>query len=230
MRVLDVATGAGEPAISIALKVGASGMVVATDLVAAMLAGARRRAAALDLAQLRFVVADMAALPYPAATFDAMTCRFGLMFAPDPVAAAAEVRRVLRRGARAAWMVWGPPEYNTVSLTVRRTLAEFFGDTGPDTGAARYRFAAAGLLERTLRAAGFADVAEVPFDETVEIAAGRPFWQTQLVRNGGARVAALDAAGRAALDRAVAAAFEPHRAGDALRLRSFVRLCAGVAP
>ena len=229
MRVADLATGAGEPAISIALAVGAGGAVAATDLVPEMMEAARRRAAALALAQLRFVVADMAALPYADATFDALTCRFGLMFAPDPVRTVAEARRVLRPGARAAWLAWGPSACNTMFEVTRTAIAGFFGGAPEDGAAGRFRFAGAGDLGAVLRAAGFRDVAETGFDDVDTVPAGAPFVRRQLERNREPRVLALDADGRAALEAAIERAFVPHREGDAYRLRSAVRLAVGTA-
>ncbi|NIQ57260.1 MAG: methyltransferase domain-containing protein, partial [Gemmatimonadetes bacterium] len=76
--VLDLASGTGEPALNVARRVGADGLVVATDLAEEMLAGARRRAAAAGLAHLGFAVADMEALPFPGRRFDRVTCRFGI--------------------------------------------------------------------------------------------------------------------------------------------------------
>ena len=57
-QVLDLASGSGEPAISIALKVGARGSVTALDAHAEMLAGAERRASALGLNNITFEIAD----------------------------------------------------------------------------------------------------------------------------------------------------------------------------
>jgi len=229
MRVLDLASGAGEPAVSIALRVGAAGFVAATDLVVEMMAGARRRAAALELAQLRFAVADMEALPYADASFDAATCRFGIMFPADPVAAAAEARRVLRPAARAAFLVHGPAAHNDQFETTRGAIAAFFGTVPDGSSAGRYRFAGEGSIAALMRAAGYRDVAETAFDEVTEIGAGQGFWRSQLDRNREPRVVALDDAGRAALEQAVARAFDRFRDGEVYRLRSFVRLGVGIA-
>ena len=83
-QVCDIATGAGEPALSVAALVGAEGRVFATDLCPEMMLGARRRAAAQGLRNLTFRTADMLALPDADAAFDRVICRFGLMFCPDP--------------------------------------------------------------------------------------------------------------------------------------------------
>jgi ubiquinone/menaquinone biosynthesis C-methylase UbiE len=108
MRVLDLASGAGDPAISIALRVGVDGFVAATDFSPEMLAVARRRASALGLDHVAFAVADMARLPFTGQSFDAVTCRCGVMFPDDRIAVATEARRVLTPGGRVAYLVWGP--------------------------------------------------------------------------------------------------------------------------
>ena len=71
-RVLDLASGAGEPALTIAGRVGGEGRVTATDLVPEMLAGARRRAALAGFDNIDFELADMEALPFDEGTFDAL--------------------------------------------------------------------------------------------------------------------------------------------------------------
>jgi len=230
MTVLDCATGAGEPLISVAVAVGASGRVIGTDLVLEMMAGARRRAATLALGNVAFAVGSMDALPFAGGRFDALTCRFGLMFLPDPVAAASEMRRVLRPGARVAVMVHGPAAHNTMFETVRAAVLGFFGE--PDSGrtAERYRFAAEGSAASVLEAAGFAAVGEESFDETTMAKADDPFWRPSLMRSWAQRADRLDPARRRALEAAVAAAFEPYRQGREIAIRSHVRLAAAHAP
>src|SRR3546814_8425989 len=81
--VLDLASGASEPALGAAQRVGDAGSVVATDIIPDMLAKVRLRAARQRLGNLWTVVANAEALPFPAAGFDRITCRFGLMFISD---------------------------------------------------------------------------------------------------------------------------------------------------
>ena len=113
-QVCDIATGAGEPALSVAVLVGAEGRVFATDLCPEMVLGARRRAAAQGLRNITFRTADMLALPDADSAFDRVICRFGLMFCPAPARAAAEALRVLKPGGRVAYLVWGPREETTM--------------------------------------------------------------------------------------------------------------------
>ena len=82
-RVLDVATGIGEPAVTAARAVGPSGSVVATDQAPEMLAIARERIAALGLRNIEFHEMDAEALDLPEESFNALLCRWGLMFLPN---------------------------------------------------------------------------------------------------------------------------------------------------
>ena len=106
-RVLDVAAGYGEPALTAARKAGPNGSVVATDISAEMLAYGRERAAAAGLENIEFVEADASSLDFPAGSFDAALSRFGIIFDPDGEGAAARVRGFLKQGARMAISSWG---------------------------------------------------------------------------------------------------------------------------
>ncbi|WP_261665379.1 class I SAM-dependent methyltransferase [Deinococcus sp. Marseille-Q6407] len=99
-RWLDVATGTGEAARSLAAAVGAEGAVLATDLSGAMLASARSPA---DPPQLRYAQADGAQLPVPDRSQDGVLCAAGLFFLPDMPAGLQEWHRVLRPGGQAVF-------------------------------------------------------------------------------------------------------------------------------
>lgn len=98
MRVLDVAAGAGDQSIDIALRVGPAGAVLATDVSAAMvaLADANLRRAGLHWAEAR--IADAEALQLDGAGFDAAICRLGLMFCQRPLVALRGILRALAPG------------------------------------------------------------------------------------------------------------------------------------
>jgi ubiquinone/menaquinone biosynthesis C-methylase UbiE len=103
-RVLDVATGSGNAALAAARR-GCE--AVGVDYVPALLERGRVRAAAEHL-DVRFVEDDAEALPFPDASFDAVTSIYGVMFAPDHQRAAAELARVCRPGGRIALASWTP--------------------------------------------------------------------------------------------------------------------------
>lgn len=103
-RVLDVACGTGNLALP-AARAGAE--VVGVDIATNLLEQARVRAASEGLAA-RFDEGDAEKLPYPDASFDAVVSMFGVMFAPRPELAAAELLRVCRPGGRIALANWTP--------------------------------------------------------------------------------------------------------------------------
>src|SRR5260221_4095146 len=98
MHVLDLASGPGEPAIAIASELGPTGSIIATDPEPEMLAVIRERAGARRFSALTCQQADAEDLPFPSATFDLVTCRFGVMHFSDPARASREAHRVLVGG------------------------------------------------------------------------------------------------------------------------------------
>jgi len=228
-NVLDLASGTGEPAISIALKVGENGSVIATDASATMLEAAKRRAEALELRNITFEVTRMEELPFDAGHFDAVTCRFGLMQCDDAVAVLSDVRRVLKPGKRAAVMVHGTEEQNTQFTVVRAAVLAFIGEEDSGKQIRRFRYSGPGELTALFEAAGFSHVEEEEVSEVVTKPAGEIFWQSMLDRGFGPRVAGFDAERRAALDEAIARAFEPYLNEGEYNLRSTERVACGVA-
>ncbi len=109
-RVLDVAAGYGEPALTAARVAGPEGAVVATDISAEMIAFGRERAGAAGLQNIEFFESDAGSLEFPENSFDAALSRWGIIFEPDAESAAARVRGFLKPGARMGISSWGPPE------------------------------------------------------------------------------------------------------------------------
>src|SRR5919106_1132919 len=167
-RVLDVAAGYGEPALTAAARAGAEGAVVATDISAEMLAFGNERAADAGLDNIEFVESDAASLEFPEGSFDAALSRFGLIFEPDAEAAAARIREFLKPGGRLAISSWGSPDRVPFIAIPIQTAVRRLGVAPPPPGAPGPLSrptpeALCGLLE----AAGFSDVeaeqAEVTF-------------------------------------------------------------------
>ena len=232
-QVCDIATGAGEPALSVAALVGAKGRVFATDLCPEMMLGARRRAAAQGLGNMTFRTADMLALPDADAAFDRVICRFGLMFCPAPAQAAAEALRVLKPGGRVAYLVWGPRAETTMFVVFAAAAEAVLGPLGEvdEIDLARpFSLGATGALAAALTEGGFADVEEREVRFAPRVPAEAPFWQAQFDMTFGR---ALDGTGedkRPALLEAVAAGFERLREGDEIPLTAHVRIGTGIKP
>ena len=160
MKALDLASGTGEPAISIAKRVGDSGHVVALDLSSELLEIAKQRAAQRGLSNLTTRVADAHELPFSDATFDLATCRFGVMFFCEVAKALRELLRVLKPGGRACFIAWGPFEQpywaSTMGIVHKHVGGPLLAPGGPDM----FRFSNPGSLTAALREAGFCEIEE----------------------------------------------------------------------
>lgn len=133
-RVLDVAAGFGEPALTAARKAGPEGVVVATDISAEMLAYGRERAAEAGVSNIEFMHADASALDFPAESFDAAVSRWGIIFEPDGEGAAGRVRGFLKPGSRMAISSWGPPERSPMIGRPMKAAMEFLDVPPPPPG------------------------------------------------------------------------------------------------
>ena len=158
-HVLDIATGIGEPALSAARVVGPAGRVVGTDISPGMLDVARERAAELGLGNVEFHEMDAEALDLPESSFDAVLCRFGLMFLPDVDRALVGIRRLLVPGGRFAASVWGPPERYPMATAAFGAIAQVLELPPPAPGTPGiFSLADGDELAGRFRGAGFADV------------------------------------------------------------------------
>lgn len=103
LDIVDLATGTGVTALAMAERGARS--VVGVDVTSPLLEEAARRAARLGLS-IDWVEADMTAVPLPDRSADLVVSTFGLIFAPDPVAAIDECRRLTRPGGRIIFTSW----------------------------------------------------------------------------------------------------------------------------
>ena len=174
-RILDIAAGAGEPAVSAAERVGPGGYVLATDISEGIVELALQVARERGLTQIATRAMDGEKLDIPDASFDAVLCRLGLMYMPHPVTALCEWRRVLRPGGRVAVAVFSTPDRNSwgaLPASIIRRRAQHpppvSGQPGP------FSLGGPGLLENLFRQAGFADaeVHAVPVPHGAASAAG----------------------------------------------------------
>jgi enediyne biosynthesis protein CalE5 len=162
-RVLDIATGSGEPALTAARKVGPRGAVVATDMSPAMLALARERAASLGITNVRFVETGAEAIAVDERNFNAAVCRWGLMFVPHLEAAARRIAELLASGSSFATAVWsGGAKVPMISLGEEavRSIANL--PSPPADAPHPLRLADTAPLEHALARAGFKDIRREP--------------------------------------------------------------------
>lgn len=229
--VLDLASGAGEPAMTASRLVGAEGQVTATDISAPMLAVLAERAARHGLAQMHCRQADMEALPFADASFDAVTCRYGLMYARDPARALAEAARVVRPGGRIAFMVWGPEQNNSLVFAGIRAADAHLGHPMAQADfLVPTRFAEPGVIAALMTSAGIAEARESELVFEPKIKVGIPFWAPLLEMNAAEVWSTLTAEQKQATHLAVAQAYEPMRQGEHYLLKTHVRIIAGLRP
>ena len=221
---LDVACGTGEPGIDIAASRG--GRVALADLSSGMLDQARRKAADRGIVNIEFHVSAVDELPFPDDSFDTVTCRLGMMFFPDPVAAAAELRRVLRPSGRICAAVWSDPEGNPWATVPMEAIASEIDLRRPPADApGLFRFATPGTLAGVFERAGYDDVREMQTEERGEIESAEQFW-TYTKDVAGPIVAALDgldAETEARITERVMAGMERYRDGARVVLPMQVR-------
>ena len=175
-RLLDIASGTGEPGLSMA-RLAPKGRVVLTDLVPEMLDIAERRARAQGIANVETQVCSADDLPFDDATFDGVAVRFGYMFFPDMAEATAEFVRVLEPGGRLCSSVWIEPDENQwTSIAMQAITTEAVLPPPDPEGPNMFRCAAPGSVSALYAAAGLLDVVE--WDVDVELVTRSPeeYW------------------------------------------------------
>ena len=167
-RVLDIASGIGEPAITAARKVGSSGRVLATDISPQMLSIAKQRAISLGLQHvIEFKEGDAETINLPSSTFDAVLCRWGLMFLPDLRTGLSNIYGSLVNGGRLAFAVWSSSEKVPFISLVINTVSKETHKPGLPTGIpGPFILADENVLKDSLTKSGFGDVAIEKMDVT----------------------------------------------------------------
>ena len=178
-RVLDIASGTGEPAISIARAVGENGSVIGTDLVDEMLAYARSKAANEGLDNIEFRCVDGETLTVGEGIFDAVTIRWGLMFMPQPLACLALAHSALQTGGRISVACWAAPEKNPFISLLTQTLGHYMDVPRPPPGTPGiFAMADPDHLCGVLESAGFKNITleEMEF-AMVDVEDGQAYWE-----------------------------------------------------
>src|SRR3989441_305488 len=157
---LDLATGLGEPAMSIARMVGPDGRVVGIDLSEQMVELATRIAKERRIPGLTFLAMDAEKLDFPDESFDLVTSRFGFHIFAHPETVAKEAHRVLRPKGRIGIVVWSTAEKATAINAVVAPMMEF---AEPDETGYRprpFELGGPGELTTLLAGAGFVETQE----------------------------------------------------------------------
>jgi enediyne biosynthesis protein CalE5 len=160
-KVLDIATGIGEPAITAAKKVGnGNGHVLATDISPQMLSIARQRAASIGLQDvIEFKEGDAETISLPDSAFDAVLCRWGLMFLPDLGEGLSNIYSSLVNGGYLAAAVWASPDKVPFLSVSMKTVVKETGKPMPPSGTpGPFKLADQSIITDALSKCGFKDI------------------------------------------------------------------------
>lgn len=216
-RILDIATGIGEPALAAARRVAPEGRVLATDLSAEMLDFAAARAARAGIRNIEFRRLDANSLDLGERRFDSVLCRWGLMFVDELGRTLDSIRELLEPGGRLAIGVWGSADQVPSLSLAARTIHRELGLPPPAEGAGTaFALADGDALSAALRAAGFENIERrrvavcYRYDSVDEYLRHRREVSTAL----GKTLAACRADDAARAWRAAAEAMKPYRDAD----------------
>ncbi|HJT46583.1 MAG TPA: class I SAM-dependent methyltransferase [Nitrososphaeraceae archaeon] len=174
-KVLDIATGIGEPAVTAAKrlfpdyanKTGDNsndnrnrGHVLATDISSEMLTIAKQRATELGLQDIiEFKEADAEMLELSYSMFDAVLCRWGLMFMPNLNNTLSMILRALLPGGRLACAVWAEAsKVPFISFPMNIVMHELNVPPIPLGAPGAFALADIGILQNSLSQVGFTNI------------------------------------------------------------------------
>jgi SAM-dependent methyltransferase len=176
----------GASAIPAALRVGPVGWVTGVDLSARMVTRAWAKARARGVRNVEFRVADMGELTFDDGTFDAVISGFSIFFAPDMVAQARELWRMVRPGGQLAITTWGPDAFEP-ALSIWRTAIEQVCPGADPEPLPRDRLFEVAAVRRLLADAGIAE-AEVVTERRQHPLRSPEDWWTIVLGTGARRV------------------------------------------
>ena len=162
-RVLELAAGPGDTGFMAAELIAPGGLLICSDGADTMLDVARERALQQHITNVEFRQLELEWIDLPTADVDAVLCRWGIMLAVDPEAAAREIRRVLKPGGWAAFAVWDLPERNPWTTLATNAMLELgFAEPADPDEPGMFRLAPDGVLQELMEAAGMVDVKVTP--------------------------------------------------------------------
>ena len=171
-KVLDIATGIGEPAVTAARKVMPNGRIVAIDISPQMLAIAKTRAASLGLdgiMEFRESDGEKLDLLDQTAKFDAVLSRFGLMFFPSLPSALVKIRHLLITNGRLSAAVWSTPsKVPLIDLAFASVRKQVNAPAPPPGTPGPFALADIEALKQLFSQSGFKDIKVDTFQITFE--------------------------------------------------------------
>jgi len=216
-RVLDIATGVAEPAVTAARTVGPTGSVLATDLSSEMLRFGVERAKSAGLDNIEFLECDAHELALEPGSFDAAVSRWGIMLMLDPSRVLENIHSALRPGATLAASVWGDPKSAPFLATPMRAARSVLDLEPPPADApGPFRLCDEGALDALMLRAGFTEVEHESVTVHMNFASFREYrdFLGDLSSSFKRMLAELTEAERESVWAAVERETEPHQHSD----------------
>lgn len=177
-RILDLASGTGEPALTLARRLRGHANILGIDAADGMVQVAQAKAAKERLSGISFKCMPAEQLKLGDNSFDRVVCRFGVMLFEDPLQGLKEMRRVLKPGGHFALAVWSTPEtFPTLQWSYEAFAKRLPEDLHPPLAKAT-SLGAPGLLEDLLEAAGFSEFTVQPRAFDYQFESFEDFWDT----------------------------------------------------
>lgn len=171
-KVLDIATGIGEPAVTAARRVKPNGKVVAIDISPQMLLIAKTRAKSLgldDIIEFRESDGEKIDLPDSTEKFDAILSRWGLMFFPNLSAALVKIREMLVTNGSLSAAVWSAPsKVPWLDLAFASVRKQINAPSPTPMTPGPFALADIDALKQSFSEAGFRDIKTNTFQVTFE--------------------------------------------------------------
>ncbi|MCF6323340.1 MAG: class I SAM-dependent methyltransferase [Gammaproteobacteria bacterium] len=155
-HILDLASGTGEPALTLAKRQPLV-KIIGTDVADGMVQVATRKAREQQLKNLSFQIMAAEALSFPDDHFDRLSCRFGVMLFADPAVGLQQMVRVLKPGGRCVLAVWDTLE----GMTSVHWMQQVFKNRIPESeqpAVDKIVSMSGGVLEKLLAQAGFVGI------------------------------------------------------------------------
>jgi ubiquinone/menaquinone biosynthesis C-methylase UbiE len=176
-HVLDVAAGTGEPGLTLSSRLP-KGRVTGCDLSEEMVSIANEFAASRNISNYHCITCSADDMDFEDNTFDAVICRFGIMFFPDIDAGLKEMIRVMKPGSTLAAAVWATPDLNPFISTMAETVHHRLDlPKPPEDSPGIFRCAQPGFTGNLLQSSGLIDVDEFNLKGEIGFESPEHYWQ-----------------------------------------------------